>query len=147
MKNEENIFHLKNIDLFMPNDGVEYIYSILQNLGYHDFTTRIAREHGLNTIRQLFELDLIEVFSWGKHQNLFSNLDFTAQQKMKLIENIWFVGADFSDFVEMVMFKHKDWYLKELVNEGLQTTGVNWKTFVDDRIGDLENWINQNRPK
>ncbi|MBO0324184.1 hypothetical protein J0X14_17880 [Muricauda sp. CAU 1633] len=142
----ENIFDEQNLDLFIPNDGVEFIYSILQNLGYRDFTTKKARKHGLDVLNKLFELDLIEIFSWGKHHDLLNNLNLTKNQTIKLIDNIWFVGADFEDFLNMPMFRHKDWYLKALDNEGLTST-TNWKTFVNEKIGDLEQWIEKNRPK
>ncbi|WP_067032132.1 hypothetical protein [Allomuricauda sp. CP2A] len=143
---KENIFAKENLNLFAPNDGVEFIYSILQNLGYRDFTTKRARSHGLAVIKQLFELDLIEVFSWGENKKLFDNIILTKNQTLALIDNIWFIGADFSDFISMPMFKHKEWYIEALKKEGLNST-TNWKTFVKEKIGDLEQWIEKNRPK
>lgn len=142
----EYLFDNRHIDVFSPYDGVEYIYSILQNTGHHDFTTRKAREHGLAVIGGLFDLELIEVFSWGDYQKLFYNLNLDRNQIVKLIDNIWFIGADYSDFIGMPMFKHKDWYIKALEKLGMTHT-TDWKTFVEKKIGNLEKWIEENRPK
>ena len=46
----------------------------------------------------------------------------------------------------MVMFKHKDWYVDALEKKGLTST-TDWKTFVKEKIGDLEKWIEDNRPQ
>lgn len=143
---KQDLFDKENLDVFMPNDGVEFIYSILQNLGYRNFTTKTAREHGLKIIYQLFDLELIEIFHWGRYNKIFENITFDKTQTLRLINNIWFEGADYSDFVGMIIFKHKDWYLKSLEKEGL-THSTNWKWFVENKIGDLEKWIEKNRPK
>ena len=143
--NSKLLFQQKNIDLFHP-EGVEFIYSILQNLGYRDFTSKQARIHGLQVIRQLFEMDLIAVFHWGEHHNLLSNLGLNKDQTIQLIDNIWFPSADYSDFLGMPMFGHKEWYLEALKRAGLTST-TDWKTFVKDKIDDLEQWIEENRPK
>lgn len=143
---KQDLFDKENLDIFIPNDGVEFIYSILQSLGYRDFTTKVAREHGLKIINQLFALDLIEIFHWGNYNKIFKNVIFNKIQTLRLIENIWFEGADYSDFIGMIIFKHKDWYIKALEKEGFTHT-KNWENFVKEKIGNLEKWIKQNRPK
>ena len=42
------LFDKGNLNLFIPNDGVEFIYTILQNTGIRDFKTNEAREKGTN---------------------------------------------------------------------------------------------------
>ena len=142
----EDLFHENNLDVFIPNDGVEFIYSILQNVGYRDFTSTQARTHGLQIIRQLVKMDLIEVFHWGEHHEMLSNLNLDENQTIQLIENIWFPGADYSDFLGIPMFGHKAWYLEALKKVGLTST-TDWKTFVKENIGDMEQWIMENRPE
>ncbi|PIB31347.1 hypothetical protein BFP77_01905 [Maribacter sp. 4U21] len=133
-----------NIHLFMP-DGVEFIHDILENIGHISFRTEEVKRDGLEIIRKLLELNLIEVFHWGEHHKIIYNLDFTLEQTVKYVDNIWFIGADVSDFYGMVMFKYKDWYLQALEKEGLTHTTY-WKVFVQEKIGDLEKWIEKNRP-
>ena len=139
------LFHNNNIELFMP-DGIEYIFNILENTGSNEYTSKDAKKNGLDTIQSLFELNLIEVFHWGEHHKIIHNLDLSYKQTLNYVDNIWFVGADVPDFYGMVMFKFKDWYLRALENNGLTHT-TNWKTFVKEKIGDLEKWIEKNRPK
>ncbi len=72
----KEIFNSENIELFMP-DGVEFIYSILQNIGFTNFTTNKARQNGLETIKKLLELELIEIFHWGEYHNKLKDKDIS----------------------------------------------------------------------
>lgn len=144
MTNKE-FFDINNIELFMP-DGVEFIYTILQNIGFTDFSTNEAREKGLETIKKLLELNLIDVFHWGEHHSSLKDENISNDELICHLENIWFNGADFEHFSNMIMFKFKDWYLSALKNAGLTNT-TNWKTFIKENIGDLEKWIEENKPK
>lgn len=144
-----NIFDEKNIDLFHP-EGVEYLYSILQNIGFTEFKSKEARTKGLDIIKNLFGLGLVEIFHWGNQHKVLEGKDLSNKEIMEEIEKIWFVGSDFSDFFGMPMLKYRDWYIEALRDNGFQMRGVNWKTFVSEKIGDmadLRNWIEQNRPK
>jgi hypothetical protein len=105
-----------------------------------------ARQEGLSILQNLFKLKLIEIFHWGKHHEIIKQLDLNTKQTIKFIDVTWFEGADFEDFVDMPMFKYKDWYLNALKNEGLTHT-TNWKSFVEEKIGNLEKWIEENKPK
>lgn len=144
--NKIDIFDKENIGVFAPYSGIETIDSILQNINhYKDFTTLKARRECLKVINDLFELGLIEVFHWGKYEHDFKNEELSNFEKMMYLQELWFIGADFSDFVSMPMFKYKDWYIKKLEDLGM-THYTDWKTFVNDKIGDLEKWIRENRP-
>lgn len=140
-----NIFDEKNIELFSP-EGVEFIYNILDSVGITDFKSLEAKNIGLTIIKKLFGLGLIEVYHWGTYHEDLNGQELSLKQIIALIEKVWFVGADYPDFFGMPMFKYKDWYLKALEKEGLTIT-TNWKTFVKEEIGDLEQWIEKNRPK
>ncbi|MBL7472915.1 hypothetical protein [Robertkochia sediminum] len=138
------LFAEKNRELFMP-DGVEYIYNILNNIGYSDYTSAEAKTEGMEVIKALFELDLIEVFSYGNYHLKFSNERLSVDEVLAHLDKVWFIGADFSDFVSMPMFKFKDWYLRALKEAGLTDT-TEWNNFVREEIGDLQKWIGENRP-
>ena len=144
MTNQE-LFASKNTELFMP-DGVEFIYNVLENIGFVNYTSIEAKEKGLDAIQKLLELELIEVFHWGEYHNELKDKDISNEEIMKHIDEVWFIGADFEHFISMPMFKYKNWYLNSLEKEGLTMT-TNWKKFVKEKIGDLEQWIEENRPK
>ncbi|MBD1259904.1 hypothetical protein HZY62_04840 [Maribacter polysiphoniae] len=135
------------IELFMP-DGIEYISTILANIGYtyKNESSSSAKKHGLEVIEKLLELDLIEVFYWGKYDDKLKDLTFSNSEIINKIDSLWAVGMHGPDFYRMPMFKYKNWYLDALKKEGLTQT-TNWKTFVKEKIGDLEKWIEENRPK
>lgn len=144
--NHIDIFEKKNVLLFEPENGVELIHYILQNINhYKNFTTLKARRDGLRVINQLFELDLIEVFHWGKYEHELKGKELSTFEKMMYLQELWFIGADFEDFFSMPMFKYKDWYIKKLEDLGM-THYTDWTTFVDENIDDLEKWIEENRP-
>ena len=50
------------------------------------------------------------------------------------------------NFYGMVTFGSKKWYVNKLEEQGLTDT-TDWETFVKNKIGDLEQWIEENRPK
>ena len=143
----KNLFDNKHIFLFEPYDGIEYIYSILQNIGhYPDFKSLKARREGLMIINQLFELNLIEVFHWGDYENELKNKRLTTFEKMIYIQELWFIGANFEDFHKMPIFRYKNWYIEELEKLGMTHT-TDWKEFVTNKIKNIGNWIEDNNPK
>jgi len=140
-----NIFDSKYLYLFMP-DGIEFIHNILENIGINSFKSLKARDKGLIVIKKLFDLELIEIFHWGKYDNIIRPLNLNKEQTINFIETVWFDNADFSDFSSMPMFKYKEWYLKGLNDMGLTHT-TDWKKFVQEKIVDLEKWIEENKLK
>ena len=146
MTNEE-LFNLKNVNLFHP-EGIEFVSTILFGLGfeYENLNTDYARKEGLRYINKLLELDLIEIFHWGKFQNKLENKELSKEQTFEYICKSWQPGANVPDFYDMPMFKYKNWYVKSLNNIGLTST-TNWNTFVTNKVGDIEEWIASIRPK
>ncbi len=141
------LFEDKNVGVFSPYDGVEFIYSILQEIGYYsNFKSPEARRDGLLVIQRLFDLKLIEVFHWGNYEKKLKNKELSTSEKMIYIQNLWFIGASFEDFHSMPMFKYKDWYIEKLEAQGMTQT-TDWEEFVATKIGDLEKWIEKNRPQ
>lgn len=143
----EELFKEDYVELFMP-DGVEYISTILENLGYtyKNENSSLAKENGMQVIEELFRLDLIEVFHWGKSHEKLKDLIFTESETISQINHLWYKGAQGPDFYSMPMFKYKNWYLKALEREGLTNTTY-WRTFVNEKIGDLETWIKVQKQK
>ncbi|MBO0324181.1 hypothetical protein J0X14_17865 [Muricauda sp. CAU 1633] len=141
----KELFDPKHIDIFIP-DNIEFISFILTSLGYGNTneSSEEAREHGLDTIEKLLELELIEVFSWGHYEDKLKGKEIPLIKKMRYMAELWPKGAKRGDFYEMPMFKYKDWYL-----EALERDAKDFDTYEDffKKIGNLEQWIEQNRPK
>ena len=66
--------------------------------------------------------------------------------RMTYNDKIWFEGAKFPDLYGMVIFGTQKWYTEALEKKGMTNT-TNWKLFVKNKIGNLEQWIEDNRPK
>lgn len=143
----KDLFKDNYIELFMP-DGIEYISNILANIGYtyKNESSNKAKKHGLEVINKLLELDLIEVFYWGKNDNDYRGSQLLNSEIIALIDSFWFEGAHGPDFYGMPMLKYKNWYLDALKKERLTST-TSWKQFVKEKIGNLGEWIEQNRPQ
>jgi hypothetical protein len=145
MITKEDLFQEKHIELFMP-DGIEFIYNILENICHSkDFKSTEVKREGLNVISILCDLDIIEVFHWGKLEPNISKTNFSKEDLINFVEKVWFEGANTQDFYSMPMFTYKKWYLDALEKKGL-TIFTHWKTFVKEEIGDLEKWIEEVRP-
>ncbi|MFS4456718.1 hypothetical protein [Maribacter sp. 2304DJ31-5] len=142
-----DLFQKSDMDLFHP-EGIEFISTILFGLGYtyENLSTKQARDGGLEVIELLFDLELIEVFHWGNYNEKLNGTELSKKQILNYIEELWFEGTDVPDFYGMPMFKYKNWYINALKKEGFQFRGMDWKTFVNENIGDLEKWIEENRP-
>lgn len=142
-----NIFDKSSIGLFSPYSGIESIDSILREIGHSkDFTTKKARREGLLVLNELFDLELIDVFHWGSYEKELKDIELPNSIKMILIQELWFIGADFVDLTNTPMFKYKDWYITKLEKLGMSHT-TDWENFVKNKIGSIEKWIMENKPK
>ncbi|WP_298364850.1 hypothetical protein [uncultured Lutibacter sp.] len=143
-----NIFDNKYINLFLPNDGVEFLFNIINDgLGYNvnKPSSLHEREETLFIIEKLFKLDLIYVFHWGENHEKMKNEKFTIAETLNYINSIWFEKAYYPDYYGMVMFGHNKWYTNKLESLGM-TDRTDWKWFVKNKIGNLEKFIEDNRP-
>lgn len=95
-----NIFDKKYIELFMPYEGVEYIHSIIQSLGYgiEDFKSPEVRIEALEAIRQLLDLEILEIYKWGGNENNIEVSNLSNKEILHRVEQLWFIGADYVDF-------------------------------------------------
>lgn len=139
------LFKEKNLDLVCPNP-FEFLTELLSLLGYSnkEYNLKTTREDVLETLKLLFELQVLDVHTWYAKPQL-NNLDLSIIEKLNHINEIWFKGAKYPDFYNMMIFVSPDWYINQTKELGLTMT-TNWKTFVKENIGDLEQWIEKNKP-
>ena len=143
---DKDVFKGKNINLFSPYSN-ELLYDYIYSLEYTDEASKDwkARHVVLSVLKTLFELDVIYVYKWYNQPEL-KNKKLTINETIIKIDDIWFENAIYPDFYNMVMFGSQKWYVDALEKIGMTHT-TNWENFVKEKIGDLEQWIERNRPK
>lgn len=143
-KNE--LFSSDKIDLLCPQSN-ELLLDFVYLLGYDDMDlqNQNVKEDTLFVIEQLLEIDILYVHKWYENPKL-DNTKLSVKETLDHLDKIWFKGAKYPDFFNMVIFGSKDWYVKKLQSLGMNHT-TNWKWFVKNKIGNLEKWIEENRPK
>tara|TARA_R110000868_G_scaffold353024_2_gene614258 strand:- start:21 stop:461 length:441 start_codon:yes stop_codon:yes gene_type:complete len=139
----------KNIDLFCPGSN-EFLNHFIYTLGYSDIELESPKmedkikKEVLITVKHLIELGVLNIKSWYNRPEM-SKKEITIDEVMKELDKVWFLGARYPDFYNMVVFGVPKWYDKALKDEGF-TINTDWKTFVNLKIGDLEKWIEKNNP-
>ena len=143
------IFIKENIDLFTEyGHGVDTIQHILHSLGYtlENLDRKKTREHGLYTIKELLDNEIIYVTHWGKYHDILSILELNTKQTLLYVKKVWNVGANNLEFEEMINFYFQKWYLTALEREGINVN-TNWEWFGNEFIPNLPLWIKKNKPK
>lgn len=146
---EITIYKEEYINLFLPNDGVEFLFNIINDGLGIEVNSPLSlenREKTLMVIKELLKLKLIYVSSWCRSQRFIKKKTLSVGETMDILDNIWFKEAKYPDYYDMVKFRHKDWYVQKLEELGFDHF-TDWKWFVKNKIGNLENWIEENRPK
>lgn len=144
-----NIFK-ENVNLFAPYSN-EYLFDFIYLLDYSDNDLKSVQQgkkikfEVIDVIKKLLDLKIILIYSWCNNPEL-NNKNLTIEETIFHIETIWFNGATFPDFYGMVMFGTQKWYADKLWEIGMTHT-TNWESFVNEKIGDLEEWIEKNKPK
>ena len=141
----KNIFKNEYINLFCPNSN-EYLFDYIYILGYKDIDSKNwkSRLVVLSVIEYLLREKIIFVHNWPNHDELDKKM--SVKNIIKTIDKLWFENAIFPDFYGIVMFDNEKWYTDKLEDLGLTQT-TNWENFVKTKIGDLEKWIEENKPK
>jgi len=140
-----DIFKGKTINLFAPNSN-EYLYDYIYLLEYKDEDANNwkSRLVILSVLKYLLKLKIIYIYSWCDE-----NLNDENRSIDEIISQInikWKKNTIFPDYYNIVMFGTQNWYIEKLTKLGMTNT-TNWETFVKDNIGNLEKWIEENRPE
>lgn len=144
--NDSILFKTKNINLFCPWTN-EYLFDYIYTLGYADkdlpdWRIKIVV---LSTVKILLSYNIVNIYKWIDNNQL-SSQNLTTDEIILEIDKIWFESATYEDFFKMVMFGTPEWYTNKLKEIGMTET-TNWQVFVNENIGDLKKWIEENRPQ
>lgn len=139
-----NPFSDSYIDLLCPF-YIEYLWAITSLLKQNKEEKQI-KEKSLFIIAKLLDLKVIYIGNeWTTDKTILKwNLPF--KEIIEKIDEMWFKDAQFPDFYEMIFIGYEEWYIKALEKKGL-SSAKNWKEFVNQNVGDLEKWIEENKPK
>ena len=142
----KNIFKNEYINLFCPNSN-EYLFDYIYILGFKDIDSKNwkSRLVVLSVIEYLFKLKIINIYNWPNNPEL-DKKKMTIKEIIVTIDNLWDYNATFPDFYGIVIFGSQNWYVEALKKNGLSQT-INWENFVKNKIENLENWIEENKPK
>lgn len=135
-------------EFYIPH-SIELLFDFFSKLGID-----INREHTkrdkkkvLKVIDALLKQKIIHVYSIDKEfDDSLKRFEITNKEILKRIDEMWFEGAKFPDFYNMVWFGYEKWYIDALNDLGMPNF-ENWESFVKQKIGDLEQWIEENKPK
>ncbi|MEW2922282.1 hypothetical protein AB1A65_12485 [Muricauda sp. ANG21] len=92
-------------------------------------------------------MDIIHVIHWGEHHDLIKKLNLDVKQTTIFIKEVWPENMEYPDYFGFISLGYKSWYMKKMDELGYVQFNTDWKTFVKEKIGNLEQWIEQNRPK
>ncbi len=139
----KDFYFSQRVGVFCPNIN-EFLFDFIYNLGYSDsdFLRPDVKIEVLEVIELLLSLDLIYVYKW---YNEIEEKNPSLKGTLEKINRIWFEGATYPDFYNMVIFGSTEWYVQKLENLGMTQTS-DWQIFVANEIGDLQSWIYENKP-
>ena len=142
-----NYYDKKYLQIFSPT-WTEYLWDIIAIIKNNDknISKVEIKKHTLNYIKLMLKNNLIKVGNeWENKKLIF--WDLSNEMILKKIDTMWFDGANYPDFLNMVWFGYQEWYIEALKKIGYGKEKILWTDFVDKNIGDLEKWIEGNRPK
>ena len=147
---EIDIFSEKYSDFFSYDDEtIDYLNKIGNTLNYteEDLKYPKARKEVLDVIRELLKLGIIEVKHWGEDHDLIQKLKLNTDQTLVFLEEVWPKNLEYPDYFGFITLGYKKWYMKKMDELGYVQFNTDWKSFVKEKIGDLKQWIEKNRPK
>lgn len=141
-----DLFNKKFINTLSPY-YLEYLWDLISVLGFKnsEVNEESTKKSVLKAIQIMLNLKVLKISNWIKEPEL-NKKRLSINETLENIDRIWFKGANYQDFYDMIMFENQKWYIESLEKAGMNPT-TNWKKFVKENIGNLEKWINENKPK
>jgi len=133
-------------EFYIPH-SIELLFDFFgkYNINTNEKYTKEIKRKVLNTISVLIQQKIIFVGNWIDKEN-FKKWDLANTETIKKIDNLWNENAEFSEFYNIAWFGYEKWYVDALESLGM-TSQTDWGYFVKNKIGNLEKWIEDNKPK
>ncbi len=101
----------------------------------------------LQSVSFLIEKDIISILEYDcTHSKSLKKIESNHKKTIEIIKNKLNDIEKLDELYDFFWFKFKDWYVKGLENLGVSMYTLDWPTFVEEKIGDLEQWIEENKP-
>lgn len=112
----------------------------------NDNYTRDSKEKVLKAISILLEQKIIFVGNWSDNKE-FIIWELSNSEILLQIDLLWKKDIKFHEFYNLVWFGYQKWYIDGLNNKGFGKEKISWNIFIEERLGNLELWIEENKPK
>ncbi|MEE9350043.1 MAG: hypothetical protein V3U80_08355 [Flavobacteriaceae bacterium] len=140
-----NLFQKTYIDILCPlyTENLWHIISLINNnqISHNELKTTV-----LSILNYLLENKILFVIDEIIDNKTFIRSKLNKDQTIQFIDSKWNEKIDFMDLYLLAWFRFEDWYIDGLTKKGLVSI-KDWQKFVAKEIGDLEKWINNNKPK
>jgi N-dimethylarginine dimethylaminohydrolase len=102
----------------------------------------------IETLSFLLTNDLIYILepNWMENKE-FNKINISDDEIINKIKNNWTENISDDELYNLVWFKFQDWYRESLESKGLTVYTIKWNEFINEKIGDLEKWIEEHKPK
>ncbi|MGG8498145.1 hypothetical protein ACQY1Q_17225 [Tenacibaculum sp. TC6] len=120
----------KKIILICSNEH-EYIYNFIQNVTevFPEFSEDEIKNKVLDIIYYLLYKNIL-IMKNHKNEEAYK---LTPDESIDLINQMWFKGASYIDFINMVFFEKQEWFIKELKKMGYNFKD-NWIDFSKNNL-------------
>jgi len=142
------LYTKERIDVFCPNH-TEYLWDIIAVIKNDNkyISENVLKHFTLAYVAEMIEKEIIHVGNEWISNNTLKYWELSKEEVINKIDEMWFKNAEYPDFLEMVWFGYQNWYIEALKNVGNGKEKILWKDFVKNNIGNLEKWIEENKPK
>ena len=102
----------------------------------------------LNVLEYLIDNDIIYILdpNWMKNKE-YTQSKLSKESIINIANEKWSHNISDEEFYDLFWFRFQDWYTTKLVEKGLTYYSFDWNEFINEKIGNLEQWIKENRPK
>lgn len=134
------------VNFYIPNK-IELLFDFFGefNIKTNEPYIRERKDKVLNSIKIMLLQNVIYVGKYDENKK-FETWNTPVEEIISKLDKIWTENMQFSEFYDMVWFGYKKWYLERLVKESYEST-MDWKWFIENKIGNIERWIEENKPE
>lgn len=109
---------------------------------YPVLSEKKLKEKTLEFIKILLEKKLLDIYT----SKFNTKWNLSVEESIDKIDAIWKENASYTELISLIYFTRQKWFYQKLKSSGYDFM-TDWKKFVEEKIGDLEKWIEENRPK